>query len=192
MRSWIVPALSTLVLSSSLSYAESDRRFAIYGGPGLYRLAATIEQPGSTSNLTGWGNAVEVGMDVPLGDTFGVTVAGELGQYELSNSLSTESYMDRVTMNTRGGRAMIYLKKLYLGGGVKSAEMNVRTLSSSEGGLSASAKGNGNYAVAGFTVDHKGMFRASLELQASQMTFTGAKYTDYQVGIRFFVIPTGF
>lgn len=181
------------IATASAARADDDsrRKTGLFGGFGLSRIMATVEQPGVSTTLRGWGNAVEGGMDFSFTNSFGATVSLEIQETDLRNDYRANDYLDQTTLKSKSVRAGFYYKNLTLGGGYRQLVVDMKTVSATNGAESAHLEGAGTFGFGSFSIIHRGFFRGSLEVQANSTDMSGFKYSDYTVGLRAYLLLGG-
>lgn len=187
--------VAALFISASFfgfaAHAEDGRDFGPFLGIGFSRAQARVIQPGVETNLSGWGNSAEVGLDLPFSNTFGAIVSAELNEMDLRNVYRADDYLDQTSMKSKGARAALFYKALSLGYGYRMLTVDLKTVSSTTGASTAHLEGAGTYGFAAFSIEHKKILRGSLELQANTTELNGFSYTDYSIGLRAYILLGG-
>ena len=187
--------LATVVaLAAPRAYARGDedgRGFGVFAGFGFSRIAAHVVQPGVDASLAGWGNGFEAGLDVPFSRTFGMTLSAGIDESDLRNTYKADNYLDQTTFKSKGARAGFFFKNVSLGYGMKNLSVDLKSISTTTGASTAHLEGQGSFTYAAFSIDHRGMMRGSLEIQANTTELNNFSYTDYTVGLKAYILLGG-
>lgn len=180
-----------LVLGATSHASGRAREFGPYLGGALSKNFATVSQPGVNASLSGWGNSLEAGFDLPFSDTFGISVGGVLGQKEVRNTAQSSNYLDVTKINTRGARGSFFYKSVYAGAGYDQNGVDLTTISTSTGASSAHLDANGMNYFVGYGFSYHKLLRAAVEAQAASFETTGFKYSEYSVALKLELLFNG-
>lgn len=171
------------------SSGPAVRKFGPFLGAGLSYLTSKVTQTGVSAAFTGYNYNVELGVDVPFTNSFGLTLGYEIGEMLLQNNYQTDNYLDQTTARTNGFRASFFLKKVYFGGGSRATTLTAHAISVSSGASTNTFEGKYNYGMLGYSFDHQDILRVSCEVNVGSFEMSKYKYSDYQVGLRLYILP---
>jgi hypothetical protein len=172
--------------------SSASRDFGPYVGGSLSKSWSTVTQPGVNATLNGWGNALEVGLDLPFSENFGFNAGVEVGQKELRNVAQSSTYLDDTKINSKAVRGSFFYKSLYLGGSYQKVGADLTTISTTSGASSAHVDGDGTSYFAGYSIMYKNLLRANIEGESTQFNATGFTYSDYTVSLKIQFLIGGF
>ena len=180
----VVFAAPVMFTASVAQASGASRDFGPYVSGSLSKNWSTVTQPGVNATLNGWGDALEVGFDLPFSDNFGFTVGAELGQKELRNTAQSSTYLDDTKVTSKAARGSFFYKSMYLGGSYQKDGVDLTTISTTSGSSSAHVDATGSSFFAGYSITYKNILRANIEGEATSFSSTGFTYSDYSVALK--------
>ncbi len=179
----------TLLLLSLSSFAARDQitKGSYIGGGFNYGLVGLTPTNQSESNFKGWGGVIEVGTNLELTTNFGLNLAGEYKFSEVNNTLKSDTYMEKASINTGTAKVGFYYGATTVGVGYSSTDVEVKNVSSTASSSTVSFKGSPILYYANYGFEQRGV-RSVIEFQYSSGEFDDVTYKDMTIGLRLFVL----
>jgi hypothetical protein len=149
---------------TSTSWASpTSRAFGFSIGGGIAHDWLTLTGPTSRSRFKGWGPAVELGLDIPFSDKFGLILGGAYRRTDLMNTRDSSLSLENATSSNTEGRAGFFWGPVTFGYGLGSESLRIRQVSVTSGAIDSSLSGATQSYFASYNFQYKSLARLGFE-----------------------------
>lgn len=149
---------------SSVSWsAPIGRNFGLSIGAGVSHDWLTLTSPTARSRFEGWGPSLELGLDVPFSETFGLVLGDQYRRATLTNTRDSSTSLENGTSTAFEGRAGFFWGPISFGYGAGNESLKIRQVSVNGGTLDSSLSGATQSYFASYNLQFKSLARLGLE-----------------------------